>query len=364
VSRGAPPLLGVLNMLTRSLSLEDLQQLSAEIQHLVRAGLPLEQSLVQAGQGHGRTLQRVTESIASQLSQGRSLSDIVEQEKIGAPRILSAAVGAGLQSGDLGLAVEMLGDFAADINRVRRRLLEAATYPLTIVFVAGVLMFVVIQHTMEVLLDVILSWNLPANSVLVQLLIWNRDIPGWTLSIPLAAMLLMGFWFMSGRASAMAFRGPERLLLLIPGIGPLIRDLQTYTLTRMLAMLIERQLPLPEALSLAGGISGSVSLQKACRHMAAAVQEGRSASEVSSEPNLPPLLNACLSQTDREEARLVHRLRSVADFYRSRMERNATWVRMVMPVVLFLVIGGGCVMLYSLMVFWPVSEIYRHLGAG
>ena len=91
----------------------------------------------------------------------------------------------------------------------------------------------------------------------MQLLEWNREMPGWTLLIPLAGFVLFVLWMMSGRAAAMAFKGPERLFLLLPGVGALVRDLRYYTLSRMLSLLTERGLPLQEALTLAGGASGS-----------------------------------------------------------------------------------------------------------
>lgn len=350
-----------------SLTLEDIQHLSEEVRHLVSAGMPLEESLAEAGRGRGERLQRLTQSISDGLSQGRNLQDIVEQESNGVPRMLASAVGAGVQSGDLGLTVELMGDFAADVVELRNKLLQAAAYPFTIVAFAGLLVVLVVQHALEQFYEAIVSWNIRANPWLMALLQWNRDMPGWTLLIPLAGLALFVLWTMSGRAAAMAFRGPERLFLLLPGVGALVRDLHYYTLTRMLSLLTERGLPLHDALTLAGGASGSARLELACREMATRVQRGQStadepASGTSQKKQLPSLLRVCLKQVEHNEARMVHRLRSVADFYRNRLQRNSAWVKLLMPIVLFIVIGGGCVLLYATMIFWPVTELYRNLG--
>jgi type II secretory pathway component PulF len=353
--------------MSSSLTLEDIQHLSDEVRHLVNAGMPLEESLAAAGRGRGDRLQKLTQTISDGLSQGRSLQDIVEQQTVGVPRMLASAVGAGVQSGDLGLTIELMGDFAADVVELRNKLLQSAAYPLTIVAVAGLLVVLVVQHALERFLETIVSWNIKANPVLVTLLEWNRDMPGWVLLIPLAGLILFAFWTMSGRAAAMTFRGPERLLLLLPGVGALVRDLRYYTLSRMLSLLTERGLPLQDALRLAGGASGSTRLEHACREMAARIERGASVSDerlpgISQRNRLPSLLQVCLKQVEHNEARMVHRLRSVADFYRNRLQRNSAWVRLLMPVVLFIVIGGGCVLLYATMIFWPVTELYRNLG--
>ena len=213
------------------------------------------------------------------------------------------------------------------------------------------------------------------NTVLMTLLEWNKAAPWWTYVVPLGLSMLAGFWIVSGRAATMAFRGPEKIFLFLPGVRPLVRDLQNYTLTRMLSLPADRGLTLPDALTLAGGASGSAKLERACNEVSAKIRSGQgisgTASTNSSQAStshayrrysLPPLLDVCLQQVQYSEDRLVLRLRTIADFYRNRLERNFAWLRLLMPFVMFVVIAGGCALFYSVMVFWPAAELYRHLG--
>ncbi len=354
-------------MIASKLSLEDMQALSEEISHLVKAGMPLEESLAQAGAGRGKRLKKVMQTLSDGLSQGRTLPELIERESIGAPRMLASAIGAGIQSNSLSLTVELMGDFAADVVHLRNRLLQAAAYPLTIVLIASLLLIFFVQNTLELFLETIQSWQLNVNWLLLQLLQWNKAAPWWTYILPVGLMLLTGFWMLSGRAASMAFQGPEKIFLLLPGVRPLVRDLQNYTLTRMLSLLTDRGIALPEALSLAGGASGSARLEKACHELSRNISNGlnfdATVAPGKRRPySLPPLLDVCLQQVQHSEDRLVLRLRSVADFYRNRLERNLAWVRLLMPVAMFIVVAGGCALLYSAMVFWPAAELYRHLG--
>ena len=358
-------------MFHSKLSLEDMQALSEEISHLVKAGMPLEESLAQAGMGRGKRLMHVMQTLSDGLSQGQTLPELIERESIGAPRMLASAIGAGIQSNSLSLAVEMMGDFAADIVDLRNRLLQAAAYPLTVVLIASVLLIMFVQKTLELFLETVQSWNLDVNWVLLQLLECNKAAPWWTYIFPVGLTMLTGFWMISGRAATMAFQGPERIFLLLPGVRALVRDLQNYTLTRMLSLLTDRGITLPEALTLAGGASGSVRLERACQEMSQNIRRGdgigpsfqtAATSGKSRRFLLPPLLDVCLQQVQHSEDRLVLRLRAVADFYRNRLERNFSWLRLLMPVVMFVVVAGGCALLYSAMVFWPAAELYRHLG--
>jgi type II secretory pathway component PulF len=358
-------------MLQSKLSLEDMQALSEEIRHLVQAGMPLVESLAQAGTGRGVRLTRVMQTLSDGLSQGKTLPELIERESIGAPRMLASAIGAGIQSNSLGLTVELMGDFAADIVDLRNRLLQAAAYPFTVVLIASVMLILFVQNTLSIFLDTILSWDLHINPVLLLLLKWNQAAPWWTWILPAGMIILIGFWIMSGRASTMAFQGPEKIFLLLPGVYPLIRDMQNYTLTRMLSLLADRGITLPDALTLAGGASGSARLERACHEASANIRSGDGIGpgfSTAVAPRrlrryyLPPLLDVCLQQVQHSEDRLVLRLRSVADFYRNRLERNFAWLRLVMPFAMFVVVAGGCALFYSMMVFWPAAELYRHLG--
>lgn len=374
------------------LTIEDVQYLTHEIRDLVSAGLPLEQSLADAGRGAGLRLGRLTESIQQGLDRGESLEDLVTQLSVGESRMLASVIGAGVRSSDLSLTLEMMGDFAEDIIAMRSTLLQAITYPLTIVAVAGILIVLVVQDALEQIHEVVLQWGVPASPVAMKLLDLNQKYPHWALAFPVLFVAMLLFWGVTGRASSLSFRGPERLLLLLPGVGSMIRDLRHYTVTRMISLLTERSLPLYESLILAGGASGCRRLDKACTSLAEALKRGAridrsgilndaASPQTNSLPNsgtavirgenrddrtdakaMPPLLAVCLEQTQFDESRMFHRLRSVAAFYRCRFERNAAWVRLVTPVGLFLIIGGTTVLGYCVLVFLPVTELYSRLG--
>ena len=208
-------------MFQSKLSLEDMQALSEEISHLVQAGMPLVESLAEAGAGRGVRLTRVMQTLSEGLSQGKTLPELIQRESIGAPRMLASAIGAGIQSNSLGLTVELMGDFAADVVDLRNRLLQAAAYPLTVVLIASVMLILFVQNTLEMFLETIVSWDLQINKFLMTLLEWNQAAPWWTYVFPVGLILLTGLWIISGRASTMAFQGPEKIFLLLPGVRPL-----------------------------------------------------------------------------------------------------------------------------------------------
>ncbi|MCA9033946.1 MAG: type II secretion system F family protein [Planctomycetaceae bacterium] len=354
-------------MKTSQLSLEDIRNLSDEVRLIVRAGLPLEQHLAAAGKGHGKRLELLTQSMIQHLNNGERLSDVIDQEQSGASRMLSAAVAAGVHCGDLGTTIEMMGDFASDLADLRKKIVHAMTYPLIVLALAWGMFAVFTRLSLVRIYSAAMDLGVEFHPVLDRFIEIVVDYPEIMFLVPLAFLLLWGGWVISGRASSMAFRGPERLLLLCPGVGGLVRDMRFYTLTRILGIMIEKQMPLPDALVLAGAACGSANLDQACQKAAEKIfngdATGLSVNSRWKRGQMPPLLQACLKQASSNADRLSLRLSAIAQHYRTRLDFNSAWIRVVMPIAIFLVVAGGSVVLYSASIFWPVVEIYQQLAS-
>ncbi len=226
----------------------------------------------------------------------------------------------------------------------------------------------VIRHCVVQVRILLLDFQIQVHPVLDQLLEWNEAYPEWLWFPPSAALIVVAVWFSSGRASAMEFRGPERLLLLLPGLRSVIRDMRFYTLTRMLSLLIEKQVPLPDALLVAGATCGSLDLDQACRRTAEQVRNGTASGVLPGSRwrrgELPPLLHACLKQTADDGDRFLIRLKAITEHYRTRLEFNTAWLTTVLPLVLLVTVAGGAVLLYVCSVYWPIIELYRKMSSA
>ena len=349
-----------------SVTLEDIRNLSTEVRSLVDAGLPLEPNLAEAGAGHGERLQKLTERISEQLRQGESLETVVRANQSGAPRMLAAAVAAGVRSGRLGQTIELLGDLAGDLVELRRRILQSLSYPITILAVALLLFVAFIRRFLREVFYLTQDHDIQASALFRSVLEFDAEWWWWPAIFPAFAIVLLLYWVVSGRAGSMTFRGPERLLFLLPGVRRMVTELRFYSLTRMLSLMIERELPLAESLQLAGACCGSADLDKACQQLSSSVQTGNlpaaAPNQVWQPGELPPLLMLCLQQTGLHEKQLRERLSGVSGYYRRRLQTSIMWLKNVIPVAMFLIVGGGTVLLYSLIVFWPVSQVYQFLS--
>lgn len=347
------------------LNLSDVQHLSAEVRALAEARLPLEQHLADAGRGHGRRIELLCTEISDRLQAGESIDDIVDGQAPGASRMLAAALAAGVQSGDMATSIELLGDLSNDLVEARTRLTRAMAYPLVICVIAGALFFVAIRLFLKQVFETLLDLGTDISPVFYHLYVWDERYPHWPWICPTALLVVAALWLIRGRGGQMAFHGIDRVLLVIPGIRSLVRDLQFYMVTRMTGLLVQRQLPLPDALTLAGNCVGDEHMEAACSAQAASIRQGTKMAP-HEEPwrpgQMPPLLQASVTHPVSNDDELVDRLRGVAGHYHRRIGLNLAWLQHVIPAALLVVFSGGAVFTYGMLLMWPVAKLYQSLS--
>jgi type II secretory pathway component PulF len=115
----------------------------------------------------------------------------------------------------------------------------------------------------------------------------------------------------------------------------------------MLAMLLERELPLPQALDLAAEASRDVLVAQGCRRLAAMVREGHSPAHcLPSIPALPATLGT-LVHWGQQSSTLAASFSAAADIYEARARTQLSLMRIILPTLAFLLVLGGMLFMLS-----------------
>ncbi len=257
---------------TVQITLDDLIALNDEMAALVRAGVPLERGLAGlAGELPGR-LAVISRTLATRLSQGQSLPDALTAERQAFPPAYAALVAAGLRSGRLAAALEGLSAAAVRLRDVRQTMLFALAYPLAMAILAcGLLVLLVcyVEPRMELLYD----RHVPAR--LRALALVGDYAAVWGVLVPVGLALLFAvWWYRSNRALVLQAGESRRVLGWLPGVGRLIATAQAAALAEILALLLEHDVPLAEAVVLAAEAVGDRATRGAAAALAAAIQQG------------------------------------------------------------------------------------------
>ena len=260
--------------LVRGVSPADLSLLTRQLATLVRAGLPLEESLLAVSQQTEKPrVQSIVLGVRSRVMEGHTLASGFAEFPRVFPEIYRATVSAGEQSGHLDTILERLADYTESREQMRQKVLGALMYPIVLsvmctMIVIGLLVFVV-PKVVSVFQST--KAQLPLSTrVLIGTSGFFRD---WGIYLAIAliiAFVLFRRWLRNPAAK----RSWHRLQLRIPIAGKLSRGFNTARFTRTFSILSGSSVPVLEAMRIAGEVVTNLPMRDAVTDAAARVREG------------------------------------------------------------------------------------------
>ena len=339
---------------------EDLIALNEEIAGMARAGLPLAPGLLALAAEMGRgNLQRVTQALAEDMITGKTLPEALEKQSAHVPPFYAGLVGAGVRTGRIAEVLATLTIYARTLTNVRMMIVEAFFYPVIVLIFAiglfGFLSFVILPEFDRIFTDFQMQLPLVTRGVLAL----SRK-PLEFLIAP-ALVLIVGFFFfrMLVRSTAMGQLVWARLIYSLPIIGTLLRAARLMSFTELLAILIDSEIPLPEAFRLAGAASSDPVMAGKAREIDDDLNEGLPLGTVLKGRGLVPEWVSWMAGLGEQRGSLGKSLHLVADLYRRQVEMRAAILRNVLPPILILGTAGLFTALFVISVMLPM---FRLLG--
>jgi type II secretory pathway component PulF len=341
---------------------EDLIALNEEIAGMARAGLPLAPGLLALAREMGRgELQRVTETLAEDLISGKTLPEALEKQSAHVPPFYSGLVSAGVKTGRIAEVLATLTMYARTVANLRATIVDAFFYPaIVLVFAIGLfafLSFVVLPLFDKIFQDFNMSLPLITQAVLAL----SRK-PFEYVFLP-ALVLLLGvlFFRVVVRSTALGRVLWARLIYSVPIIGTLLRSARLMSFTELLAILIDHEIPLPEAFRLAGAASSDPVMAARAREINDDLNQGLPLGFVLKGRGLVPEWVAWMTGLGEQRGSLGKSLHLVADLYRRQVEMRAAILRSVLPPIMILLTAGLFTALFVASVMLPMIKLLEGL---
>lgn len=348
-----------------ALSSAELIAFNEELAAMVQAGIPLEQGLAALRLQQGGQFSRVADTIVQQLQQGTPLPQVLSANLADSSPAYRALIEAGLRSGDLSGTFRFLAQHAQSLEEVRRNLTLALAYPLIIVTAAYLLCLFTMRQIIGgwLLLYQDLQLDHPGYDSFILHLLKLADANG--AAVMWIPPLLVGgcviFWLASGEWKQAQQGQTPVVLRCFPWFARIMHAQRLANFSGILGGLIERQVPLVDALPLAAETTGDPRF--AARFAQAVNDLRRGETTVSREHlrHLSPYLSWFLS-TPQAPSTMVSGLRQAAEMYFARARLLMDYLQVWMPPLLIVGFGGPVVLLYIGFVLWPLLDVWHVLG--
>jgi len=260
--------------LVRRVSAADLSLFTRQLATLVRAGLPLEESLLAVSQQTEKPrVQSIVLGVRSRVMEGHTLADGFAEFPRVFPEIYRATVAAGEQSGHLDAVLERLAEYTENREEIRQKVLGAMLYPivlsvLCLAIVSGLLVYVVPK-----VVGVFEASHAQLPLMTRALIAFSDTLRKYGIYI-VAAIAAAGFIFFRTLRNPVAKRQFHRTVLRVPLIGRLSRGFNAARFTRTLSILSASTVPVLEAMRIAGEVVTNLPMRDAVADATARVREG------------------------------------------------------------------------------------------
>ncbi|MFT4911758.1 MAG: general secretion pathway protein F [Brevundimonas sp.] len=317
---------------------------------------PIEEALrTIALQADSPRVRAILNAVHAGVMEGRRLSEAMSRQGRAFPPLYCAMVSAGETSGALAPILERLADGLERDEQVRGKVVTALVYPIVLAVVAlgviGALMTFVVPKVVDQFDS--MHQTLP---LLTRLVIGLSDLMrnwGWLLAV----VLVLG-----GLAAAAALRDPktrlkaDTLLLNLPLVGRLTRDLHGAKMARTLATMIAAGLPVLEGLTITARTVSNRALRQATETMADAVREGGGLSAAMRRADVFPSILVYMTASGESSGRLEPMLERASDYLdREFATFTAVMLSLLEPAII--VVMGGVVALIVLSILLPILQI-------
>lgn len=341
-----------------NLSAQESAELAARLAALAQSGLPLEGGLEALAEEVARPrLARVLRNLAARLKRGEKLETAIAAQGSRLPAHLRGLIVAGVRSGRLPIVLDQFAALARRQQDLRRRVLLALAYPALLLGIMAALMIFCHLLLTEQFAQIFHDFNTKLPDITLFYLQFS-GVVAWTMlgltivavMVPLASMFLpLGAWL--GRAT-----------LWVPVLGPIVRHGRHAQFSYLMALLLEEQVPLPEALRLTSiGMQGTV-LARPCRTAAVAVEEGTPLDEALADAGFPASLTALVAWGQQKTC-LAEGFHAATEAFEARTNSHSALLNMlVLPVIYILIVTFIGFMILALIM--PLVALICCLSGG
>jgi type II secretory pathway component PulF len=240
-------------------------------------------------------------------------------------------------------------------GELRRTFIAAMIYPLVVLTIAGSLFSFTVTKVSPVIVQTYVAMNAPRPDWYGYALAVAQHVPRATA----CALVLIGFlavWWLCRSPWSVAWSAGRFGGFSLTGV---LQAGRLATFAELMALMVEQQVPMAEAVELSTAASGDARLRQSGKALADRIRQGDTKAAIP--PGMPPLLSWLLVVGMRQD-QLIRSLRRYAAAYRRKAMYWGDWMSTYLPILLSAVFGGSVVLAYALLVMAPVYNLLFQLS--
>jgi type IV pilus assembly protein PilC len=337
--------------INKKITASDITLFSRQLATLVESDISLIQSLTILSKGElNQNLKHLIEDIKKRIETGSTFAEALKKYPTYFNELFCNLIAAGEHSGSLDIMLNKISNYKEKSESIKKKIKKALTYPIAVILVAflvtiSLLLFVIPQFE-SLFRD--FGAELPVlTKALIQLSRLCQSY-GYLIFGLLGLSLYLVHYLIKRIPS---FKNHfDRILLILPFIGPLIKKAAIARFSRTLAITFTSGLSLVEALQSVAGTTGNSVFAKATESIKNEISTGQQINKALQNTHLFPNMVIQMVAIGEDSGNLEKMLSKIADFYEEEVDNLVnSFNRLLEPVIisfLGILVGGLIIALY------------------
>src|ERR1700733_5739871 len=327
---------------------------------MIDAGLPLVQCLeILAANQENPSFQKTLTGVRTTVEGGSTLANAMRLYPAVFDDLTTNMIEAGETGGILDVILQRLALYVEKAVRLKSAVKSALIYPVAVISLAGLIV------------GALLKWVVP---------IFANLFAGLGVALPLPTRIVIGmsgfvqsFWWVFFAVMIGSVFGVkqmrknprgryyfDKMLLMLPIVGSLLRKIAVGRFTRTLGTLITSGVPILEGLSITAKTSGNAVLEEALMKVRKAIEEGRTIVDPLRECGVFPNMVTQMIGVGEATGAMDTMLQKIADFYEEEVDAATKDMLAMLEPIIIAVLGvsvGGIVISLYMPLFAMIAKL-------
>ncbi len=336
--------------LAGKLKSEDFLVFNQELLVLIRAGLPIVQTLdILMERTPLESFREALSDVKAEVRGGKALSDSMSRHPRFFSELYCNSLRSGERTGNLAEVLDRFIKYQRRILAVKRKVVSALTYPILLMGATVALLLFLLTYVVPTFSDIYSDSRAQLPAATVVLMNTTRFMKSYILLfIAIFVVIILAFrtWYRTDR-------GRERFdgyLLRLPLAGRLIKSYFISTMSRTLATILSGGIPMLQALEMVAKSVTNRVLTMKLLFVQERVRQGSSLAHALEEAGIMPPMTIRMIEVGEATGALETMLDDISVFYEDevdvRLQRMTTLIEPLVMLFMGVVVGGIVIIMY------------------
>jgi len=324
----------------RRITKKDVAYFTRQLATLLKAGLPLLQSMDIVVQGHENpAFSKLISDIKLNVQSGSSLSQALRAHPSYFDPLYCNLIAAGEQTGVLDDLLERLATYKEKQIALAAKLRGAMIYPSIILLVVFAVITIIMVFVIPTFKEIFSSFGaeLPMPT-LVIMRISEFFVKFWFLIIGIPLFGVLFYLYMLKRSDHL-HHFHDKMLLRLPIVGSIFKRAAIARWSRTLATMFGSGVPIVDSLESVAGSAGSWPYAQGTQYIKNEVIKGSNLTSAMRQTNLFPNMVTQMVGSGEESGSLDKMLNKVSDFYENEVDEKVSNLSTVLEPLIIIVLG-------------------------